>query len=162
MKQFSRGFLTLTALIASAQALCAQPAIEAKTNETRIFDTSYLPASLAKIVDANHDSSVDAGVVVTRFEVEGKFVFEVVASQIVVLKHSQQASGTGEQESVSKRIYDTSYLPAALGKFADGNGDTYVDSGTSVTEVQTATASVFSAVKSPKYFDVRGAEFAQR
>jgi hypothetical protein len=161
MKRSSRVFFSLLAFAASLQIVSAQSAAEGRTNETRISDTSYLPVSLRAVVDLNHDSGVDSGIVVTRFESGGKFFFEVLATKIVVLKGSQ-ARASEERETVSRRIYDSSYLPLSLAQFSDANGDKFVDADISVTEVQTSTGSVYSAVKTPKLYDVKGVEVVAR
>lgn len=142
--------------MASAHVSSGQPAFEARTNEKRITDTSYLPVSVGSIVDLTHDSSVDEGFCVTQFERDGKYFFEVLSCMVVVISSAQPQSV--DVQSSPRRIRDTSYLPPVMREFVDANGDTCVDPGTSVTEVQTSSQSKYRAVKNSRIYDLKGVE----
>jgi len=149
--------------VAFAHALWGQPAFEGRVNERRITDTSYLPVSIGKMVDLTHDSSVDDGFCVTQFECDGKFFFEVVSCKVVVINSVRpQALGAVDAQNVPRRIRDTSYLPTALREFVDENGDTCVDPGTLVTELETPFQIRYRAVKNLRYYDLKGVEVVVR
>jgi hypothetical protein len=163
MKRSNFSFLSLVIVMASSHVLCGQWALEGRINEKRITDTSYLPVSVGKLVDLTHDTSVDEGFCVTQFESDGKHFFEVLYCKVVVIDHKQsQTSVAVDTQTTSRRIRDTSYLPPALRQFVDADGDTCVDLGTYVAEVQTPTQSKYRAVKNSRIYDLKGVEVLVR